>query len=195
MTDETQAETSMRRGRPAGSRNKPKRANAQREPVHQPMHDNADDLESFDPELYTPSDPMRFPPDVIRTLENDFGHVLQWVTTEVGGKAYPDFVNHRRRQGFQEVRRGSFQGLLRPYVSSGDANGVVTVEGAMLMTIPIQFWRKIKAKMKAAADEAKARHEQAHRTEGVNVPGGDHESALAHNKHRHGYSPYEKVPD
>jgi ribosomal protein L32 len=112
------------------------------------------------------------------------------------GMPNPERISALKRNRWQEVTRSSFGGLLRPYFSEDKDH--LTYKGQVCMAVPKIIHSKLKRNDKRDADAAKANHERAHSTEGISVPGGSHESALAHNRHGHSYSPYnpeQKVPD
>ena len=192
MNDETQAEAPTKRG-PGRPRKAP--SYVKRNPVHH-GHIDEDDLESFEPTPFTPHNPLAIDKEIIWTIEHEYGFVLQWAAYMVLGRPQPERINNLKRNRWQEVTRASFGGLLRPYF--GEDKDSLTCEGQVCMAVPKIIWDKLKRNDSRAARDQVAQNERSHTTEGVNVPGGSHESALAHNKHRHDYSPYnpdQKIPE
>jgi hypothetical protein len=77
MTDEQQAETTEKRGRPKGSRNKPKPPPVRREPLHIGAHrgddDGQDPLDNFEYRPFEQENPLAIDPEIVRGIERDWG--------------------------------------------------------------------------------------------------------------------------
>src|SRR5262249_15389589 len=112
MSDEQQSDTETpQRGRPKGSRNKSKRVNAQREPVHHGRHGDADLVNFvYDPDL--PGSPFDIDPEILATIARDWGFALEWHIQEIGGKVMDSFITTRARNRWAPVKRGNFGGVL-----------------------------------------------------------------------------------
>jgi hypothetical protein len=200
MTDEQAEPVATKRppGRPRGSTSKKRH---ERQPTHRgiermPRDLDEDDLASFEPTPFTPHNPLAIDKEIIWKIEHEYDFVLQWAAYEIAGMPQPERINGLKRNRWQEVTRTSFGGLLRPYFTEDKDR--LTCGGQVCMAVPMIIWRKLRQLDDRAARDQRAHHERAHSVEGINVPGGSHESALAHNKHRHDYSPYnpdQKIPD
>src|SRR6516225_10059198 len=138
MTDDTEAETPSKRGRPRGS--KTRRRNADREPQRMPRGITEDDVESFKVELYTHHDPLHFPAEVLWQMEHEFGYGGEWVAFENCGAPVKN-LSIRLSQGFQQATRNSFQGLFKPYVAKRD--GPITEGGLAFVVAPLPIYRRL----------------------------------------------------
>jgi hypothetical protein len=145
MTDDEQAEAETPKrmpGRPKGATKK-KRPAIKRElpPVHQGLRDDEPErLENqFEFTPYEAHDALHIDHDVIRSIRDEYGYALMWVVHEAAGKPFPDLVNARRRNGFAEVMRGHFGGVLD---HMADRDGRIAKEGLVLMGRPVQIEMK-----------------------------------------------------
>jgi hypothetical protein len=200
MSDEQQAETTEKRGRPKGSRDKPKPPPVRRDPVHRGAHHRADDdgqdpLDGFEYRPYTQDNPLSIDPDIVRGIERDWGYSLLWVCYENCGKPTPNLVSARQKNGYAPVTKGNFGGALDFMCDKHD--GGIRHEGLMLMARPTQIQRMAEAHDKRAAKAAVDHMKASHQVEGLNVSmpgGGDHPSALRQNRHRSTFEPGPKIP-
>jgi hypothetical protein len=196
MTDEqtsSEAPATKRPGRPRGTT---KKRNAVREPVHQGRgHDDGQDpLENFEYRPFEAQDVLAIDHDTVRSIRDEWGFSLLWVMYETMGKPFPDRVNWRKRNGYAEIHKGNFGGLLDHLC---DKDGRIVKEGLVLMARPVQIQRMAEAHDKRAAKEAVTQMQKSHMTDGVDVSmpdGGRHPSALAKNRHQQSFEPL-KVPD
>ena len=133
---------------------------------------------------------MAIDPDIVRSIEKEWGYSLLWVAFEVNGKGFPQLVSARKRNGYAEVKRGNFGGALDHMVDKhGDG---IRHEGLILRARPMEIQRMAKAHDAKLAKDAVAQMKASHQMEGVNVTmpgGGDHPSALKQNRHRTSYEP------
>jgi len=192
MSDE-QADTKTSKrppGRPKGS--KGKRRNADRDPIHKPMRENNDRAEMYEFIPYEAHDKFYIDRDIVKSAERDWGIALMWVALEVLGKPLDDFVAARRRNHWEEMRKGDCEGM---FDHLGHRDGVIKVENMVLMRQPIEVQAKARLYEKRQAAAAITNMRQSHATEGVDVKGGDHPSALAKNRHRTSYEEGPKIPD
>jgi hypothetical protein len=197
MSDEPAQATETKRspGRPKGAKTKPRKIEREplRQPLHEPMHGRADDerLENYEFTPYEAHDALHIDIDTVRMIRDEYGYSLMWIVHEAAGKPFPDLVNARRRNGFGYVTRGNFGGAL-DFMS--DKDGRIAKEGLVLMARPYQIEQKARAHDRKQALGAIDQMKRSHMDEGVNVPGGDHPSALAKNRHRQTFEPV-KIPD
>jgi hypothetical protein len=198
MSDEQQADTETTKrppGRPKGS--KTKRRKIAREPVHRgrDSDDGQDPLVGFEYRPYEQENALAIDPDIIRSIDREWGYSLLWVCYECNGKPFPNLVTARKRNGYAEVRRGNFGGALDHLC---DRDGNIIREGLRLMARPVQIERMAKAHDAKLAKAAVAQMKASHQLEGVNVSmpgGGDHPSALKHNRHQQTFEPGPRIPD
>jgi hypothetical protein len=196
MTDDEQQiiEVPTKRGRPKGS-------TAKRRPLRKPMHNARDDepdiMEGFEYRPYEQENPLSIDLDIVRSIENEWGYSLLWVCFEANGKPFPNLVSARKRNGYAEVKRGNFGGLLDHMVDR-NSDGI-RHEGLVLMARPMEIQRMAQAHDKAAAKAAIENMRKSHSEEGVSgisMPeGGRHPSALQKNRHRTTYEEGPEIPD
>jgi hypothetical protein len=200
MTDEQQPETTTAKrppGRPKGSI---KRRNANRAPMHEPVHqgrtggDEPDMMENFEYKPFEAQDALAIDFDTVLSIEREWGYSLLWVMFECVGKPFPDRVNWRKRNGYAEVTKGNFDGALDHLC---DKDGRITKEGLVLMARPVQIQKMAQAHEERAAKHAIEQMKRSHMEEGVDVSmpgGGKHPGARAKNMHRQTFEPV-KIPD
>jgi hypothetical protein len=195
MSDQ-QAETAEKR-RPG----RPSKAKPKRPPVHKGPHDDdgyGDRIEQYEFIPFESHDKFYIDRDLVKNFERDYGRRLMWVALECMGKPLDDFVNARRRNGWEEMpsRQTGGPGIF-DYL--GVRDGVVKVENMVLMHQPIEVNEKARAYEKRQAEAAIRQMRQSHALEGLNVSmpgGGQHESALRQNRHRTSYEPGPtKIPE
>jgi len=114
---------------------------------------------------------LHIPKDVVEALARE-GVAIQWVTETVYGQPQDHRMSVMRRNHWQEVQPGELPGV-----------DVVAVDGLRLMARPMEIHQRAKSLEKSGAQERVATMEASHRGHGVDVPGGEHPSALRFNKH------------
>jgi hypothetical protein len=188
MSDTEQAASEKRSpGRPRGSTSK---RHVKPPPQRKPDFD-PDYLENFE---YSPDDApdrLGIDKDILTAIKQDWGYITRWICFECMGQPTPDHVSLRMRNGFAEIRRGNFGGLLDHLC---DKDGRIVRTGLVLMARPIEIERKGKAAEARKANDQKAQNQRSHQLEGVNVGGGDHPSALRQNRQRSTFEPGPSIP-
>jgi hypothetical protein len=87
--------------------------------VHQPTHrgrgsdDGQDPLQGFEYRPYEAENPLSIDPDIVRSIEREWGYSLLWVCYECNGKPFPNLVSACKRNGYAEVKKGNFGGGCR----------------------------------------------------------------------------------
>ena len=185
--------------RPIG---RPKKVNVDRAPLREPLHEplreplhggdpdnDIDPIAGFEFKPYEAKSSQHIDREIIEAIERDYGYSLLWVTFEVMGKPFPDMVIARQRNRFAKVKRGNFGGLLDHMC---DRDGLVTVQGSVLMGRPVQIETMARKHDKRMAKHAIEQMKTSHQTEGVNVtmPGGNSPQALERNRHRQSFEPF-----
>jgi hypothetical protein len=206
MTDEETKQTSeaqpakqakAKPGRPKKKR--PDKTNVDREPLRPPLREplhggdpdnDIDPVSGFEFTPYEAKSSQHIDHEIIQAIERDYGYSLLWVTTEIAGKPYPEFVISRQRNRFARVKRGNFGGLLDHMC---DRDGLVTVLGAVLMGRPMQIEMMARKHDKRMAKHAVEQMKSSHKTDGlagVTMPEGNSPAALAKNRHRQTFEPF-----
>src|SRR5262245_52319921 len=138
--------------------------------------------------------PLHIDPEILRNIEHDYGYRLQWCVETVLGQPQEQAMASHRRNGFQEVRKGSFGGLL-DYLC--DREGRIAKDGVVLMARPCEIDDMARTYERKAARRAIEDMKRKHSDEGVNVtmPGGGRDpAAREHNRHRSSFEPVE-IPE
>ena len=134
--------------------------------------------------------PLHIDTEILRSIEHDYGYRLQWNAETVLGQPQEQAMASHIRNGFQEVRKGSFGGLL-DYLC--DREGRIAKDGLVLMARPAQIDDMARTYERKAARRAIEDMKRKHSDEGVNVsmPGGG-KDPTARSRNRHGSS-FERV--
>jgi len=197
MTDELETDSVERRGRPKGSRNKPKPPPGRREPPHRgphlgPHRSDAPPVRVISYQPYEPKSSTTIPNDIVQEIWDYYDGHLQWCCFEVAGKPTPEWISARQKNGFVDCRRGDFDGKL-DFLAGPD--GRMVVGGLVLMCRPREYEDQARSYEKRKARQQVAQNEASHATQGIDVTmpgGGQHETALRQNKHNRSYVPYER---
>src|SRR5215467_3197894 len=80
--------------------------------------------------------PLHIDTEILRSIEHDYGYRLQWNAETVLGQPQEQAMASHKRNGFQEVRKGSFGGLL-DYLC--DREGRIAKDGLVLMARPAEI--------------------------------------------------------
>jgi hypothetical protein len=194
---EQQTETTEKRspGRPKGAKTK---RPVRREPVHRGPH-GGDEEPDLNPryEFYPHEARDRFhiPKDVTDSIEADWGQKLMWIALECLGKEN-EFVATRRRNQWEEVRKGDFEGQFDHF---GIKDGIVRIENLALFRQPIEISRKAVDWERRQAAAAITNMRRSHAETGVdNIPmpgGASHPSARAQNRHKTSWEEGPKIPE
>jgi len=117
MTDQ-QSETEAPAKRPPG---RPRKAppHVKRQPVHKPMRSGSDEpdiMEGFEYRPFQHENPLSIDPDIVRSIEREWGHSLRSVCFEANGKPFPKF---RQRAETQWICRGQARQFWRSFRSHG----------------------------------------------------------------------------
>jgi hypothetical protein len=134
---------------------------------------------------YQQNNPLHIDDEVVANIARDYGFALQWCAETVLGQPQDEVMSFRRKNAFAEVVKGNFGGALDHLC---DRDGRVTKGGQVLMGRPVEIERYARDYEKKLAKVAITDMQKKHSEEGVDVPGGDHSSALHHNRHRRSYS-------
>lgn len=173
MSDVTApAESPKRRGRPPGSKNKPKVAEAEvkrvplkaAEPKKWKLKAKPN-WEGLDPD-YAEDTPDRLGIDESIRPE---GMSFQWVTNSVKGEMMGKHRAGFERNGWTPVHQEDFDGIFDGMWMPKGAPGEIEMEGLVLMTRPKEITKKFKAADKDRALEAVRIKERALR--GGDLPG------------------------
>jgi len=191
-TDTPQPTEQPKRGRPRLA----KRA-ANRPALRQRLGLRAQIDEEQPPFVYQPFEninPLHIDTEILRSIEHDYGYRLQWNAETVLGQPQEQAMASHRRNGFQEVRKSSFGGLL-DYLC--DREGRIAKDGLVLMARPAEIDDMARTYERKAARRAIEDMKRKHSDEGVNVsmPGGGKDpTARARNRHGSSFEPAE-VPE
>src|SRR5262249_12560773 len=129
------------------------------------------------------------------SIEHDYGYRLQWNAETVLGQPQEQSMASHRRNGFQEVRKGSFGGLLDFLC---DREGRIAKDGVVLMARPCEIDDMARTHERKAAPRAIDDMKRKHSDEGVNVtmPGGGRDpTARSHNRHGSSFERVEIIPE
>jgi hypothetical protein len=170
MNDEQQTEAPAKRppGRPRKAPSHVKR---------QPMRSGSDDpdpLQNFEYKPYEQENPLAIDPDIVRSIEKEWGYSLLWVCYECNGKPFPNLVSARKRNGYAEVRKGNFGGALDHLTDKND--GGIRHEGLILMARPVEIQKLAKQHDARAAKAAIENMRRSHSEEGlsnISMPDGN----------------------
>jgi hypothetical protein len=70
--------------------------------------DDPDPLQGFEYKPFEQEDALHIDPDIVRSIEKEWGYSLLWVCYECNGKPFPNLVSARKRNGYSEVKRKNF---------------------------------------------------------------------------------------
>jgi hypothetical protein len=139
-------------------------------------------MEGFAYQPFENVNPLHIDMEVLRAIEHEYGYRLQWNCETVLGQPQEAAMSSHRRNGFQEVRKGSFGGILDFLC---DREGRITKDGVVLMARPAQIDDLAKTYERKAARRAVEDMKRKHSDEGISgvtMPGGNKE-ARQHNRH------------
>lgn len=125
------------------------------------------------------ADRLRIPADLIESLARD-GVALQWVTRTVRGQEAPQEVAKFTKGGWTPVYQSDFGGLFDGMFMPKGVDDVVGVEDCMLVARPMAIHMQSKVREAAKAREP-VQIKEAELGTGINVPGGNHPSAVRKN--------------
>lgn len=178
-----------RRGRPPGSKNKPREplaeavSGGQRPPPKGPPQYKMkakpnweeDDIEGMSDES---PDRLRVDPEIIPE-----GMSLQWVTDSVYGQAVPQHRAKFEKRGWTPIHQEDFDGAFDGLFMPKGAEGEIKVDGMVLMARPAEMTRKAKISERIKAQEVIRIKEQALRGGDINTSlDSQHPSALKTNR-------------
>jgi len=195
----TDTDTPQPTEQPAPKRGRPKlKRSPTRAPLRQRLREREPTIREMQSDfVYQPFEninPLHIDTEILRSIEHDYGFRLQWNAETVLGQPQEQAMSSHRRNGFQEVRKGSFGGLL-DYLC--DREGRIAKDGLVLMARPAEIDDMARTYERKAARRAIEDMKRKHSDEGVNVsmPGGGKDpTARARNRHGSSFEPAE-VPE
>jgi len=125
------------------------------------------------------ADRLRISPELVESLARD-GVALQWVTRTVRGQDAPQEVSKFTKGGWTPVHQSDFGGMFDGMFMPKGVDDVVGVEDCMLVARPMAIHHRALAREAAKAREP-VRIKEAELGAGINVPGGNHPSAVRKN--------------
>ena len=128
------------------------------------------------------TDRLHIPVDVLKTLEQEDGVVLQWVTTSVRGQPEPQLRARFEKGLWRPVYADDFGGLFDGQFVPKGHTGEIEVDGLTLMARPANYSKKATERENRKAQDAVRIKEQSWRGGELGITGADHPSALASNR-------------
>lgn len=153
-----------------------------RDPIRKPRMRMAADWDQNEYSSDDSVDRLHIPESVLKTLEQEDGVRLQWVTTSVRGQPEPQLRARFEKGLWRPVYADDFGGIFDGKFTPKGASGEIEVDGLTLMARPVEFSKKADAREHRKAVDAVRIKEQAWRGGDLGVSGADHPSALASNR-------------
>lgn len=125
-------------------------------------------------------DRLKIPRDLIEKFARD-GVALQWITRSVRGQDAPQEVSKMVKGGWTPVHASDFDGAFDGMFMPKGCDDVVGVDDCMLVARPMEIHKRSKQRERALAAEP-LRIKQAELGAGLNIPGGNHPSAVRQNR-------------
>ena len=126
------------------------------------------------------TDRLKIPRELIDKMARD-GVALQWVTRSVRGQDAPQETAKFVKGGWTPVHQSDFDGIFDGMFMPKGVDDVIGVEDCMLVARPMEIQRKAKQRERHQAGEP-LRIKQAELGAGLNMPGGNHPSAIRQNR-------------
>lgn len=126
------------------------------------------------------ADRLRIPQEIVNSLARD-GIALQWITRSVRGMEMPQEVSKMTKGGWTPVHQSDFSGLLDGMFMPKGTDDVIGVDDCMLVARPMHIHQQAKKREKAQANSP-INIRAAELGAGINVPGGNHPTAIAGNR-------------
>lgn len=168
-----------RRGRPPGSKNKPKPESVAAVTTRYKMKakPNWEDVET---DSFSDDSPDRLRIDPALVPE---GMSLQWVTESVYGQPMPQHRAEFEKRGWTPVHQEDFDGVYDGMFMPKGAEGEIKLDGMVLMARPEELTRKARMQDRRKANEVVRIKEQALRGGDINTSlDSQHPSALSTNR-------------
>lgn len=124
-------------------------------------------------------DRLHIPRDMIDKFARD-GVALQWITRSVRGQDAPQEVSKMVKGGWTPVHQSDFDSALDGMFMPKGTDDVICVDDCMLVARPMEIQRRSKERERYLAAEP-LRIKQAELGAGLNIPGGNHPSAVRQN--------------
>lgn len=125
-------------------------------------------------------DRLKIPRELIDKMARD-GVALQWITRSVRGQDAPQEVAKYVKGGWTPVHQSDFDGVFDGMFMPKGVDDVIGVDDCMLVARPIEIQNRAKQRERHLAGEP-LRIKQAELGSGLNIPGGNHPSAVRQNR-------------
>lgn len=125
-------------------------------------------------------DRLKIPRDIIDKFARD-GVALQWITRSVRGQDAPQEISKYVKGGWTPVHQSDFDGAFDGMFMPKGVDDVVGVDDCMLVARPMEIHNKSKQRERYLAAEP-LRIKQAELGAGLNMPGGNHPTAVRQNR-------------
>ena len=94
------------------------------------------------------------PPSLLDAPEPRPGYTQRWIATSIQGKATPDNVYKRMREGWSPRKSETVKDQLYPTINHGQWAGSIGIEGMLLCEMPIEKHKAQKAYYRNKSSEA-----------------------------------------
>ena len=84
------------------------------------------------------------PPSLLDAPEPRPGYTQRWIATSIQGKATPDNVYKRMREGWEPRKADTVKEKLFPTINHGQWAGSIGIEGMLLCEMPVEKHRQMK---------------------------------------------------
>jgi len=125
------------------------------------------------------ADRLKIPRDIIDKFARD-GVALQWITRSVRGQDAPQEISKFVKGGWTPVHASDFDGAFDGMFMPKGSDDVVGVDDCMLVARPMEIQRRSKERERMQAAEP-LRIKMAELGAGLNIPGGNHPTAVRQN--------------
>jgi len=126
------------------------------------------------------TDRLKIPREIIDKFARD-GVALQWITRSVRGQDAPQEISKFAKGGWTPVHQSDFDGVFDGMFMPKGTDDVVGVDDCLLVARPMEIQRKSRQREQHMANEP-LRIKQQEFGSGLNMPGGQHPSAVRQNR-------------
>lgn len=124
-------------------------------------------------------DRLKIPREIIDKFARD-GVALQWITRSVRGQDAPQEISKFVKGGWTPVHATDFDGTFDGMFMPKGSDDVIGVDDCLLVARPMEIHQRSKQRERNLAAEP-LRIKQAELGAGLNIPGGNHPSAVRQN--------------